>query len=45
MTREPTSIKVDNELWRRFKSKCAEAGLLMSDVLEDLIKKYLGVKK
>ncbi|MCD4666820.1 type II toxin-antitoxin system CcdA family antitoxin [archaeon] len=41
----PTSIKVDGDLWHKFKLHCVEHKINMSDVLEKLIKKYLGAKK
>ena len=36
-----TSIRVDPQLWRKFKAKTALKGESMTAVIEDFIKKYL----
>ena len=42
--RVTTSIKVDPDLWSKFKAHCALKKEDMSDILECLIKKELKIK-
>ena len=44
MERKTTSIKFDEELWRKVKSNCALKGLDISDYLEGLVRKDLKVR-
>lgn len=39
MARKTTSLKVDEELWKKFKIKCIMDGRDISDEIEELIKK------
>jgi len=39
MVRKTTSLKVDEELWKKFKIKCIMDGRDISDEIEELIKK------
>lgn len=39
MARKKTSVYFDEDLWRRFKSKCALEGVHISDRLEELVGK------
>lgn len=41
MARKTTSIKVDEDLWKKFKIKAIEKGKDISTYLEELIKKAL----
>jgi len=44
MPRTTTSIKVDEDLWAKFKAKCAIKKVDMSDFLEELIDEALKRK-
>ena len=35
-------IEVDDELWRRFKAKCALEGIKIKDIFVELIKKWIS---
>jgi hypothetical protein len=37
-------LKIDSELWKAFKIKCATEGKSMLEVIIYYIKKYVGVK-
>jgi hypothetical protein len=37
--RKTTSLKIDEELWKKFKIKCIMDGRDISDEIEDLIKR------
>jgi len=41
MARKTTSIKIDEELWKKFKIKSIEKGMEISKYLEELIRKAL----
>ncbi len=41
MARKTTSIKIDEDLWKRVKIKCIKKGKEISEYLEELIKKDL----
>jgi hypothetical protein len=36
------NLKVDNETWKKFKSKCAVEGKTILQKLTEFIKKYIG---
>ena len=38
MTKKTTSLKIDEELWKKFKIKCINNGKDLSQVIEELIK-------
>lgn len=38
------NLEVENELWKKFKSKCASEGKTILLKLTELIKKYIGEK-
>lgn len=44
MQRKTTSIKIDPELWKKLKKHCIDKEMDISDYLEILIKRDLGVK-
>ena len=35
-------IEVDDELWRKFKAKCALEGILIKDIFIELIKRWVA---
>lgn len=41
MVRKTTSLKVEEELWKKFKIKCITDGNDLSEAIEELIKKEL----
>jgi len=41
MVRKTTSLKVDEEVWKKVKIKCIQDGVEISDYLENLIKQDL----
>ncbi|MCX6748819.1 MAG: hypothetical protein NT076_04395 [Candidatus Pacearchaeota archaeon] len=43
--RKTTSLKVDEELWKKVKITCILKGIDISDYLEELIKKDLSKKE
>lgn len=45
MARETTSIKIDPELWKKAKKHCIDKDITISDLVENLLKKELCVKK
>ena len=45
MVRKTTSLKIDEELWKKVKIKCIEEGIEISEYLENLIKHNLKEKK
>ena len=45
MSRKTTSLKIDIGLWKEVKKKCIDLDFEISDYLERLIKKDLGMKK
>jgi hypothetical protein len=45
MLRKTTSLKVDIDLWKEVKKKCIDLDSEISDYLEKLIRKDLGMKK
>ncbi len=45
MKRETTSIKIDPELWKKAKKYCIDKDMTISDLIENLLKKELGIKK
>lgn len=44
MPRKTTSLKIDIELWKEVKKKCIDLEMDISDYLEKLVKKDLGIK-
>ena len=44
MVRKTTSLKIDGDLWKKFKIKCIMDGRDISDEIEDLIKEDLRKK-
>lgn len=45
MARKTTSLKIDEELWKKVKISCILKGIDISDYLENLIKKDLEKKQ
>ncbi|MEI6731383.1 MAG: hypothetical protein WCK90_01750 [archaeon] len=45
MVRKTTSLKVEEEIWKKVKIHCIEIGEDISDYLENLVKKDLGIKE
>jgi len=45
MQRETTSIKIDPQLWKEVKKYCIDKDLMISEYIEDLIKKDLKKNK
>ena len=45
MTRKTTSLKIDEDLWKKVKIKCITQGIEISEHIEELIKKSLKEKK
>ena len=45
MPRKTTSLKIDIDLWKEVKKKCIDLDSEISDYLEKLIMKDLGMKK
>jgi|TARA_B100001964_G_scaffold220399_1_gene263406 hypothetical protein len=45
MLRKTTSLKIDIDLWKEVKKKCIDLDSEISDYLEKLIRKDLGMKK
>jgi hypothetical protein len=43
MVRKTTSLKVDEEIWKKVKIKCIQDGVDISDFVEELLKE--GLKK
>jgi hypothetical protein len=39
--RKTTSLKIDEELWKKLKIKCIQENINISEFLEDLIKRGL----
>jgi hypothetical protein len=35
-------IEVDDELWRKFKAKCALEGILIKDIFIELIERWIS---
>ncbi|MEI7718513.1 MAG: hypothetical protein WCI72_01490 [archaeon] len=44
MVRKTTSLKIEEELWKKFKIKCIIDGRDISEEIEDLIKEVLKKK-
>jgi len=44
MSRKTTSLKIDEELWKKVKIKCIMEGKEISEYIESLIKKDLKKK-
>jgi len=44
MPRKTTSLKIDIELWKEVRKKCIDLDSEISDYLENLIRKDLGIK-
>lgn len=44
MVRKTTSLKIDEDLWKEVKIHCIKEGKEISEFLEELIKKTLGVR-
>lgn len=42
--RKTTSLKIDEELWKKVKINCIQKEIDISDYIESLIKKNLGGK-
>ncbi len=42
MARKTTSLKIDEELWKKVKVHCIMEGIEISEFVEDLIKGKLG---
>ena len=45
MLRKTTSLKIDIDLWKEVKKKCIDLDSEISDYLEKLVRKDLGMKK
>ena len=45
MGKKVTSIRVDPQLWEEFKTRCKKFGTTVSEVLRDLIKRWLEETK
>ncbi len=45
MKRNTTSIKIDPELWKIAKKYCIDKDITISDLIENLLKKEIGIKK
>ena len=45
MPRKTTSLKIDIDLWKEVRKKCIDLDSEISDYLEDLIRKDLGMKR
>jgi len=44
MDRKKTSLSLDEKLWKDFKKRCIDLDKQYSEVLEDLIRKFLNQK-
>lgn len=44
MVRKTTSLKIDEEVWKKVKIKCIQDGVEISQFLEDLLKEALKKK-
>ena len=40
----PTSVNIDREMWRKFKTKCAETGRTASSQVERMIRAWISTK-
>lgn len=45
MVRKTTSLKVDEELWKKVKIECIKRDIDISELIENLLKKELKKKK
>lgn len=41
MVRKTTSLKIDDEIWKKVKIHCIEKGIDISEYIENLVKKDL----
>lgn len=39
-----TTIRIPNEIHKQFRKKCFDSGISQNVILNELIKKYLGLK-
>jgi hypothetical protein len=44
MVRKTTSLKVDEEIWKKVKIKCIQDGVDISDFVEELLKEAIKKK-
>ena len=45
MARKTTSLKIDEEIWKKVKIYCIQQGIEISEYIEELIKSSLKNKK
>jgi len=45
VTRAPTSINIDRDLWREFKSECAKARRTVTEQMERMISSWIISKQ